>query len=147
MNVAGETALDVARRLKYSECEELVGGMEEWGRSLEWGEGTKHLRRASVKVRGFLGRVPPVLRPLWVPHPEIPLTCPIPSGSWSRRRQGSCPRKSTWTTTGSPHQSSPMTVRMSWRRRYLWDDGGGGLHIPSEETGGVQTLLGGLLAV
>lgn len=53
MNVAGETALDVARRLKYSECEELVGGMEEWGRSLEWGEGTKRLRRAGVKVGGF----------------------------------------------------------------------------------------------
>lgn len=53
MNAVGETALDVARRLKYSECEELVGEMEEWGRCLEWGEGTKHLRRASVKVRRF----------------------------------------------------------------------------------------------
>lgn len=27
MNAAGETALDVARRLKHSECEELVGGV------------------------------------------------------------------------------------------------------------------------
>ena len=26
VNAAGETALDVARRLKHSECEELVGG-------------------------------------------------------------------------------------------------------------------------
>lgn len=31
MNAAGETALDVARRLKHSECEELVGGMREGG--------------------------------------------------------------------------------------------------------------------
>lgn len=53
MNVAGETALDVARRLKYSECEELVGGTEKWGRSLEWGEGTECLRRAGMKVGGF----------------------------------------------------------------------------------------------
>ncbi|PKU28177.1 arf-gap with sh3 ank repeat hypothetical protein [Limosa lapponica baueri] len=28
VNAAGETALDVARRLKHTECEELVGGME-----------------------------------------------------------------------------------------------------------------------
>uniref|UniRef100_A0A8C9N0J3 Arf-GAP with SH3 domain, ANK repeat and PH domain-containing protein 3 n=1 Tax=Serinus canaria TaxID=9135 RepID=A0A8C9N0J3_SERCA len=53
VNAAGETALDVARRLKYSECEELVGGVEEWGRSSDWGEGTKCLRRAGMKAGGF----------------------------------------------------------------------------------------------
>lgn len=53
MNAAGETALDVARRLKYSECEELVGGMEEWDRSSEWGERTKCLRRAGMKMGDF----------------------------------------------------------------------------------------------
>lgn len=38
MNAAGETALDVARRLKHSECEELVGGMRE-GEMLRLGRG------------------------------------------------------------------------------------------------------------
>lgn len=36
VNAVGETALDVARRLKHTECEELVGG-----RCLGWGEGTE----------------------------------------------------------------------------------------------------------
>lgn len=76
MNVAGETALDVARRLKHSECEELVGGMEEWGRSSAWGEGTKAPEEGWHEGGGLLGRVPPV--PYGLPHPEIPLTCPIP---------------------------------------------------------------------
>lgn len=38
--------------------------------------GPKRLKRAGMKVGGLLGHVPPV--PYGLPHPEIPLTCPIP---------------------------------------------------------------------
>lgn len=69
VNAAGETALDVARRLKYSECEELVGGMGEWGRSSAWGEGTKRLRRAGMKVGGASRTCPP--------SAETPVGCPV----------------------------------------------------------------------
>lgn len=78
VNAAGETALDVARRLKYSECEELVGGMEEWGRSSEWGEGIKCLRRTGMRAEGFWNVSLQCRDPCGLPHPEIPLTCPIP---------------------------------------------------------------------
>lgn len=38
VNAAGETALDVARRLKHTECEELVGGTGEiLGLAWRWG--------------------------------------------------------------------------------------------------------------
>lgn len=73
VNAAGETALDVARRLKHTECEELVGGMEGWGRCSGWGEGTKAPGEGWHGGGGLLAPVrPPSSRA------ETPLTCPVP---------------------------------------------------------------------
>lgn len=78
VNAAGETALDVARRLKYRECEELVGGWRNEREAQSGGEGTKCLRRAYMKVGSFWDVSLQSLDPCGLPHPEIPLTCPIP---------------------------------------------------------------------
>ncbi|XP_033925106.1 arf-GAP with SH3 domain, ANK repeat and PH domain-containing protein 3 isoform X4 [Melopsittacus undulatus] len=48
---------------------------------------------------------------------SLPLVDFIIQNGWSRHRQRSSPCRSMWITTGSPPRSSPMTVRMSWRRR------------------------------
>ena len=63
VNAAGETALDVARRLKHIECEELVGGTEAWEEMLRLGEGTKVPGEGWHRCGGFPEPVPPVLRP------------------------------------------------------------------------------------
>lgn len=56
VNAAGETALDVARRLKHTECEELVGGRKDEEGDAQAGQrGLKHRRGG----RGMLGPAPP----------------------------------------------------------------------------------------
>uniref|UniRef100_A0A8D0KSL8 Arf-GAP with SH3 domain, ANK repeat and PH domain-containing protein 3 n=1 Tax=Strix occidentalis caurina TaxID=311401 RepID=A0A8D0KSL8_STROC len=117
VNAAGETALDVARRLKHTECEELVGGMEGWGRCSAWGEGTEVLGEGWHRSGGLSELAGKLSLQIHVDYDWEP------------------PQEFPYDSEDELEEKVPV----GWWR-------GGGPHVPSKGAGGVQTLLGGLVA-